>query len=314
MLPKPPPSLGRLGYLFFPPYRVQGTSVAGEATAVMAPEFDVCFDIGICHKPMLTAQYAAITHGHMDHVGGLPYYFSQRRFQGMGVGVGVCDKRIESAVHDMMRGWIGLEQQATEYEIIGLDDGEEVEIKKNIFLRAFHIDHTVPCVGYSIIEKRSKLRPELSDLPQSELTRRARAGETITYDLRVPIVTYIGDTLAGPHLLGEHVCNAHILIMECTFFERGHKDRALIGKHIHISDLAELMPRVKAQAVVLTHISRRTHLGVARDALNEYLKPEDAARIHFLMDHRVNRKRFDMQLAEATKNADSTRSTTDVSQ
>ena len=130
MLPKPPPRLGQLGHLYFPPYRVEGYSIAGEATAVMVPEFDVCFDIGLCGRPMLSSKFVALTHGHMDHVAGLPYYFSQRWFQGMGMGVCVCDRRIEPAVRSMMAGWVDLEQQRTAHEIIGLSPGELATMKE----------------------------------------------------------------------------------------------------------------------------------------------------------------------------------------
>ena len=36
MLPKPPPREGNLGFLYIPPYRVQGLSVAGEAMMVVS--------------------------------------------------------------------------------------------------------------------------------------------------------------------------------------------------------------------------------------------------------------------------------------
>jgi len=298
MLPKPPPRLGQLGFLYFPPLRVQGTSVAGEATAVMVPEYDVCFDIGACLRPMLSSKYVAITHGHMDHVAGLPYYFSQRWFQGMGTGACVCDKRLAPAVSSMMQGWVSLERQETSHEIIALGDEEEYEIKRNTFLRAFHVDHTVPSVGYCLIERRTKLKAEFHNLPQDELMRIRKSGTPITYEIRVPIVSYIGDTLPGPHLLREDFCQSRIVIMECTFFEKSHKERAAVGKHVHIDDLVELLPRLKAEAIVLTHISRRTNLHRARQELIERVGLEDSQRFHLLMDHRENKKRYESQLAE----------------
>ncbi|MFG0329380.1 MAG: MBL fold metallo-hydrolase [Phycisphaerales bacterium] len=299
MLPKPPARLGQLGFLYIPPIRVQGVSVAGENTAVMIPEYDICFDIGACHRPMLAAKYVAITHGHMDHVAGLPYYFSQRWFQGMGTGVCVCDARIEPAVKQMMEGWVELEQQRTSHEIIGLGDGGELEIKNNIFLRAFEVDHTVPAIAYGLSERRTKLREEYHNLPQDALRKLKQDGVEITRELRVPLVTYIGDTLPGAHLFRDEILKTKVLIMECTFFDDDHRERAVVGKHVHLDDIAELYPHLECEALVLTHVSRRTNLGFARKRLVERLGAEATERVHLLMDHRTNRQRYEAQLAEA---------------
>lgn len=299
MLPKPPPRLGQLGFLYLPPIRVQGTSVAGEASAVMVPEFDVCFDIGMCARPMLTSKFVALTHGHMDHVAALPYYFSQRWFQGMGTGVCICDARIENAVRGMMAGWIDLEQQRTSHEIVALEDGQEFEIKNNIILKGFHVDHTVPAMGYCVSERRTKLKPEFTDLPQSRLMEIKNSGTAITRELRVPMVTYVGDTLPGPSLFRDEVQKSKVLIIECTFFEPSHKNRAMVGKHVHIDDIIELLPHLECEAIVLTHLSRRTNLLAARKQLSERLNDDDAQRVHLLMDHRTNRKRYDAQVAAA---------------
>ena len=105
MIPKPPPRDGALGFLYLPPFRVQGYSVAGEATTINIPEMDVCFDMGFSPRSALAAKFCAISHGHMDHIGGLAYWCSQRNFQGMGPGTLVCDARIESDVRGMMTGF-----------------------------------------------------------------------------------------------------------------------------------------------------------------------------------------------------------------
>ena len=303
MLPKPPPKLGQLGFLYFPPIRVEGTSVAGEATAVMVPEFDTVFDIGFCARSMLAAKYVAVTHGHMDHVAALPYYFSQRWFQGMGMGVCLCDKRIEPALRNMMLGWVDVEQQHTSHEIVGLTPDDAYEIKNNLFLQPFEVDHTVPSMGWSVVEKRSKLKPELLDQPQERLRELKAQGVEITRQLRVPLLAYVGDTLPGPHLLRDEVRQARVLILECTFFEPDHKERAGVGKHVHVDDIAELVARVEAEAIVLTHISRRTNLGLAKKELRERLGAKDAARVHILMDHQANRARYEAQCAQAQAQA-----------
>jgi ribonuclease Z len=299
MIPKPPPREGSLGFLYLPPYRVQGASVAGEATAVSVPELDICFDMGVCPRAMLACKYVAITHGHMDHIGGLAYYCSQRYFQGMGPGNVVCDKRIAPAIQKMMEGYIELERQTTPYNLIALEPGEEHEIKNNIRLRAFQTEHTVPSMGYAVVERRSKLKEEYLGLPQEKLKELKDRGEEITRMLEIPLIAYLGDTAPGPQLVREDVRKAQIVISECTFTEPDHKDRAKVGMHLHADDVAEWLRVLECQHLVLIHVSRRTNLGEARRRLSQLVGRERAQRVEWLMDYKHNKERYERQEIEA---------------
>lgn len=301
MLPKPPQREPSLGFLFIPPFRVQGVSIAGEATSIQIPELDVCFDIGCCPRAALPSKYVAITHGDMDHIGSLAYYCSQRRFQGMGDATIVCDERIEGPIRRMIEGFVELERQRVPYELITLKHDQSIEIKNNIFLRAFHTEHSGPSMGYTIVERRSKLRPEFTDFPQEKLRELKDRGTEITYTLEIPLVAFTGDTLPGPALLREDVRKAHIIISECTFFEPEHRERARQGMHMHAENIAEWVKLAQCEAMVLTHISRRTHLGYARTRLVELVGEQAARKIHFLMDHKANKARYEQQVGQAER-------------
>lgn len=309
MIPKPPARETSLGFLYLPPYRVQGISIAGEMTSVQIPELDLCFDMGSCPRAVLSSKYVALSHGHMDHVGGLAYWASQRKFQGMDPGVIVCDERIMEDVRIMMDGFTRLERQKTPYELHplkahsgtpGREEPEaELEIKNTLWLRAFATDHTCESFGYVVVEKRSKLKPEFEGFPQEKLTELKERGESITRILEIPLIAYLGDTSPGLHMMRDDVLEAKIIITECTFFEPDHKSKAEIGKHIHVDHIAEWLPRCKCDAMVITHVSRRTQLQYAGQRLNEVLGHEQAMRIRLLMDHRTNKMIYERQAMQA---------------
>lgn len=299
MLPKPPPREGQMGFLFLPPYRIQGISVAGEQTVVQVPELDVVFDIGLCPRPALASPFVALSHAHMDHIAGLPYYFSQRMFQKMGVGTCVCHHKIARPIQAMMRGWIDLEQQQTQHVVIPLEDSQQIEVKPNIYLRGVEMSHTVPAMGYALVEKRSKLREEFIGLPQERLRELKNAGTDITRTLHIPLIAYTGDTEMHPGLFRDELATAKVVICECTFFEPDQRSRSTIGKHLHVEDLKTLLAVWQAQHVVLVHLSRRTNMPVSREEINRVLGEELSSRVHVLMDHRANRARYEQQMADA---------------
>ncbi len=304
MIPPEPPRQPQLGFLYFPPYRVQGFSVAGEETFVQIPELDVCFDIGRCPRPALTSHYVALSHGHMDHVAGLAYYFSQRHFQGMGVGTVLCHPKLEQPIRELMEAWVEIETQRTPYRLIAMDpagDSVEHEIKNNYYIRAFDTVHTSPSLGYVIVERRSKLKDEYVGLPQEKLVELKKQGQEITRLVEVPWIAYMGDTSPGDHFLRDDVRQAKILITECTFSANDHRERARIGKHIHLDDLVKIIDQLENEVIVLNHLSRRTHLGQARRQLDRLVPAEHRDRVFILMDNRTNRQRYQDQVAEAER-------------
>jgi ribonuclease Z len=212
----------------------------------------------------------------------------------------VCHPELEQALRGMMRAWEPLERQRTPFEIMPIAPEASIELKNNVLLRAIETRHTVPSLGFSVLERRSKLKDEFRDLPQEKLRELRGRGIEITRQLEIPLVAYTGDTAPGEYLVRDEFAEAKIMIAECTFFEPGHGERARTGMHMHIDDIVRLLPVWKAEAIVLVHASRRTTIHYARERIAE-LAGAHADRIHLLMDHRTNRQRYEAQLATAAQ-------------
>ena len=315
MIPKQPPRDGQPGFLYLPPIRVHGISVAGEQTTITIPEFDLTFDIGHCTRACLATPLIALSHTHMDHVGGLPYWFSQRHFQKLEGGRLLCHPELVDPLRKMLSGWVDVERQRTPYTIEAIEPESEIEIRKGVYLRAIETRHTCPSLGFAVVEKRRKLRDEYQDMPQSELRRLRGEGADLTFETEIPLVAYTGDTERGDFLERDEFKKAQVVLSECTFLDPDHRERAKIGRHLHLDQIRELLDIWEAEHVVLVHMSRRTLISDARSKVEGLGAHAD--RVHLLMDHRTNRRRYEAQQAEALAdnppavNEEGTRSSTD---
>jgi ribonuclease Z len=263
---------------------VVGYSVAGEETLVQVPELNVCFDIGRCPHFALTSDIVCISHGHMDHIAGLPYYLSQRSFQGMKPGTVLLPRELVRPVENLLKCWRDVERQATPYDIIGMAPGDIHQVRRDFLIRSFATHHGSASLGYSLVSVREKLKAEYAGTPGQELAAMRKKGVEIQYRLEVPLVAFLGDTTMGPVFEHPDVINAEVLITEATFFEPDHKGKAKVGRHLHVDQLLDVIGNLKNKEIVLTHVSRRTSVRRARGILRRHLGNDRMKNIHFLMD------------------------------
>jgi len=274
----------RYARLKFPQYSVIGYSMAGEESVVQVPEMNVCFDVGRAPQFCLSSDYMCITHGHMDHLAGIAYYASQKQFQGMKPCTILLPAELERPVERLLSVWRDIERQDTPYTLVPMQSGQLYEVRRDFGIRAVATHHGGPSLAYVLISIREKLKPEYLGRPGDELARLRADGADIQYRAEVPIVAYLGDTGPGPVFEHPDVVNAETLITECTFYDPEHRSRARSGKHLHVQDLARVLPRLKNKHVILSHVSRRTGVRRARHLLRKSVHEELLGNVHFLMD------------------------------
>ena len=264
--------------------KLVGYSVAGITTSVAFPDGEVCFDVGQGLPFQIPIPNILLTHGHMDHIAGLPYYLSQRYFQGMKPGTVVLPRELEGPVDTMLKCWRQVERQGTPYTLIPMQAGQLHEVRKDFAIRAFATHHGGVSLGYALISVREKLKPEYFGKSGPELAQMRKQGIEIQYRLEVPLVAFLGDTTAGAVFDQPDVQNAEILITEITFFDPDHKHKAKAGKHMHLDAFAELLPKLKNKWIVINHVTRRSGIKRARRQLARKVGEEQMQRILFLMD------------------------------
>ncbi len=273
----------QLSRLEFEGFSILGYSVAGEESVIVVPELDVVFDIGRCPREALRVNHVLLSHGHMDHAAGIAYYFSQRDFQGIAGGVALVSHSIVEPLEKLMKAVAAVEGHPSPYKFIGMSDGDDYEIRRGLIARAFSTHHIVNSLGFSLIEVRHKLKDQFAGESGPELVELKKSGVEITRRVEIPLVTYLGDTAKANYSDLPFVRDAKVLLIECTFFDPEHVSRARAGRHLHVSDLPDVLKGMNNESIVLTHVTRRTSIAEARKILRKTLPGDILSRVTFLM-------------------------------
>jgi ribonuclease Z len=267
-----------------------GYSVAGEETVVGMPQLDVCFDVGRAPDQIISINHVLLTHGHthghMDHAAGIAYYLSHRKFSGQKPGTVLAPANLLGPIRKIISAWGKLDGNVIPAELVGVVPGDEYKIKPNLFVKVFPTKHSRGSVGYTVIERRKKLKAEYTNLAGPQIVELKKQGVTIDYPLEFPIVTYLGDTQYVDFSQLDYIAASRILIAECTFFEDEHAGRADAGRHIHIDEFADLINRLQNEHIIITHLTQRTSMGDIRRIMRQKLGKEWCNKIILLMDRR----------------------------
>jgi len=264
-----------------------GYSVAGEETVVAMPQLDVCFDVGKAPDQIIPINNVLLTHGHMDHAAGLAYYLSQRNFCGISAGTILAPDNLLPPMRQIIDAWSKLDGNKIPAKLVGVKPGDEYKIKPNLVARAFPTKHSKGSVGFTVIEKRKKLKTDYKGLTGPQIVELKKQGIEIDYPLEFPIVTYLGDTQYVDFSQLQYIVESRILIAECTFYEGEHTTRAKAGKHMHVDELATLLKNLNNEHIIITHTTQRTPMHEIRKILKNALPKKIYDKITILMAKRT---------------------------
>jgi ribonuclease Z len=266
------------------PLFIVGGSRAGEGTLILLPQLNLALDAGRPHRALPAMTTVLVSHGHVDHVGGVAFWASQRQLQSMGAARLVAPRAIAAGVEELLVTHARLEGgEPYAIEVVAVDAGHVVQLRKDMDLEFFPTDHWVPTLGSILRWRRHHLLPGLADLPGEAIALRRRAGEAVTEELETDLLAYCADS--GPGVLRDQpaALAAEILLIECSFFRPGDRERAARYGHMHVDDLVAAVGSLGCRHLVLLHASRRHRLREVEQALDDRLRPYVGCSLHHLM-------------------------------
>lgn len=240
-----------------PRFTIEGSSRAGVESWYRVKELGLAMDLGRCPDNLVGVPRILLTHAHVDHAAGVPYYAAQRKLQKLDPGTVYVPAASLDGFRDLIAAHERLENTTYQLDLVGIAPGEVVELRKDLAVRAHAASHPIPSNAYEFLERRNRLRPELRGLPPEEIERRRARGEIVSEPVESSILFYTGDTDRRIFETCDALFRAEVLLIECSFTWDEDRDRAHKYAHIHLGDLAEVAERFENKLVVLTHFSLR---------------------------------------------------------
>lgn len=267
---------------------IQALSVGGIETCFQLSGFDCNLDIGRCPPGAIGMSRLLLTHAHMDHAAGLPYYVSMRAMQRLPAPRIYCPAEVRAHLQEILDGWARLDSDADRCSLVGVKPGDPIPLGGGRHAVAFRAPHRVAAVGYLLYSSRRKLKPELRGLDGPRLGALRRAGQPL-HDVKESLeLCFCGDTSAEVIDLVPEVTQARLLLLECTFIgDRPGRTWAGRGGHVHLDDIADRADRFENEAIVLTHFSRRYPPEDIIASVRRRLPAALRERVHLLLEDAV---------------------------
>ena len=266
------------------PLRIAGGSRAGEGTTILAPQLRLAMDAGRAHRALPPMNTVVISHGHMDHLGALGYWASQRYLNSMGPATVLAPGAIAHHVQTLLTTFAELEGgHPYRVEVVSVEAGASHQLRKDMDLRFFTTDHWVPTLGHIVAWRKRRLRPEFVGLAGSEIARLRGSGQTVTEDQTIDLMAYCADSGPGLFDTSPEALGAEVLLVECSFFADADRDRARTYGHMHLHDLLEVADRLHCRHLIVLHASRRHRLRQVEETLEQKLRPRLGCSLHHLM-------------------------------
>ena len=210
----------------------------------------------------------AISHGHSDHVLGIPGLIGARRF-----GKGANDKPLTIIYPEHSRGvqaardLLGTSYADVVFPLtwIAAAPGTSIPLGKGRTLEAFAVRHVPdePALGYRVLETKRRLKSEFASMSQAEVEAAARDGrrEALLEEVHHVRFAHSGDAMPIDPAL---VADADLLVHDATFLEEPDRKYPI---HATTEEALEVGRVANVKTLILYHLSIRYDRATALPAL-----------------------------------------------
>ena len=239
---------------------IEGYSRGAVQTYWRIPELKMGFDLGVQPWSFMSTPNWFVSHTHFDHIAALPVYVSRRRMMKMEPPTIYLPREAIDGVEMLLRAFERLDRGKLPAKLVPVEPGQEIELSRELVVKAFATKHTIPSLGFMVWERRKKLKPEYHDLSGDEIRDLRLSGVEVSAEIRIPKLAYLGDTAPQGLDAFPDAYKAEILIMEMTFVAPGER-ASVIHKygHTHLDDFIARADRFQNELIIASHFSTRLH-------------------------------------------------------
>jgi ribonuclease Z len=264
-------------------HTLQGFSISGLATYLQVKDLDVVFDLGECPLSAVPLRHVFLTHAHGDHARCVLRHRALRGMLGLpGEATYFMPARIVDAFDRVCRADAAFEGVSDD-DYVGPDvrglsgDRQLVALpwRKDLFVSPFDVEHRgVPSLGYTLKERRRKLKDEHKDKAGKDIAALRKGGVEVNDVVDVPLLTFIGDCEGRSLVEQAHIWDSAVVVIEATFVDVGEEEMAKDKGHTHLSEIGRVLRDLGQERlperIVLKHFSMK----VTREALDAALQRE----------------------------------------
>lgn len=252
----------------------KGYSKAKYSNWLYYSPYHTLFDAGegintILEEKIVAINNIILSHGHTDHYTGLinilmtkfGHYYSTGEFNELSIYYPKNDAALIAYIK-YIRDFYKLDEGRREFGInwieVEADRRYEFNTRLDTYLETFGVEHTkdVVSIGYNIMERRRKLRPEFASVPPEQVKRLIdeKGRDNVIFIDNKRTLTYCGDSVNAPV---DKFTDTDILIHEATFLKTDDRFGQL---HSTLEEAFDTAVRAKAKRLILMHISTRYKL------------------------------------------------------
>jgi ribonuclease Z len=237
---------------------LRGFSVAGVETSIEIPSLKLMLDMGRCSRTAVNHEFVVVSHGHLDHVGALAQHASRRAMMKMSIPTYLVPAVIAADVEHLFEAAGALDGHPIPRRVAALEPGQSFALPAGRWIRPFPTFHRVASQGYTVWERRHRLRAEFEGTNGAALADLKRRGIQVDEPHDVALLSFTGDTRVEVLERVPELQQTETLIMETSFLDaRISVDDARTMGHTHLEEVLERRALLPHRDVVFCHVSAR---------------------------------------------------------